>query len=178
MQVTMICAGLGGQGALTAGKILLHAGVHKDMKATWFPTYGNEMRGGTALCNVILSDERIASPYCDHPDIVMALAESSVDDWMDVMAPGGKLFVNSSLIPEDKEYRDDIEVIKCPATDIAIGLNSERNANIVMVGKIIKETDFLDIEDVKEAMCAYFEEEGKGKFNEKNVEVLMAGYNA
>ena len=79
---------------------------------------------------------------------------------------------------EDKEYRDDITVVKCPATDIAIGLNSERNANIVMVGKIIKETDMFTIEEVSEAMCAYFEEEGKGKFNEKNVEVLMAGYNA
>ena len=178
MLKTIICAGLGGQGALTAGKILLHAAVHMDKKATWFPTYGNEMRGGTALCNLIISDERIASPYCDHPDIVMALAESSVDDWMDVMAPGGVLFVNSSLIPEDKEYRDDITVIKCPVTDIAIGLNSERNANIVMVGKLIKETGLFDIKDVSDAMCAYFEEEGKGKFNEKNVEVLMAGYNA
>jgi len=178
MLQTIICAGLGGQGAQTAGKILLHAGVHKDYKVTWFPAYGSEMRGGSSLCHVIFSDKRIASPYCDHPDIVMALAESCVDEWMDVMAEGGILFVNSDLIPEDKAYRDDITVIKCPVISIAESLESERNANIVMVGRMIREMDTLDIETVKEAMCAYFEEQGKGKFNEKNVEVLMAGYNA
>jgi Pyruvate/2-oxoacid:ferredoxin oxidoreductase gamma subunit len=178
MLETIICAGLGGQGVLTAGKILLHVANDQDLKFTWFPAYGNEMRGGSASCNVVLSDEKIASPYCDHPDIVMAMSESAIDEWEPSMASGGTLFVNSTVVPDDKKYRDDIVVVKCPVTEIAQGLNNERNANICMLGKIIKKTKLFDIDDFNNAMCAYFESEGKGKFNAKNTESLMAGYNA
>ena len=79
MLEAIICAGLGGQGVLTAGKVLLYAASEKDLNVTWFPAYGNEMRGGAASCNVIISDSRIASPYADHPDIVMAMSESAID---------------------------------------------------------------------------------------------------
>lgn len=178
MLETIICAGLGGQGVLTAGKILLGVANDQDLKFTWFPAYGNEMRGGSASCNVVLSDKRIASPYCDHPDIVMAMSESAIDEWEADMAAGGTLFVNSTVVPDDKKYRDDITVVKCPVTEIAQGLNNERNANICMLGKMMKETKLFDIETFNNAMCAYFEGEGKGKFNAKNTKSLMAGYNA
>jgi len=172
----IICAGLGGQGVLTQGKIMMYAAYSKDLKVTWFPAYGNEMRGGNASCNVIISDKRIASPYADHPDLVMAMSESAVDMFEESMAPGGKLFVNSSLVSEDRTYRSDITVIKAPVTEIAQKLNSERNANLCMLGKVIKETDLFDIDFFEESMCKYFDEQGKGKYNAKNCEVLRAGY--
>ncbi len=180
MLETVICAGLGGQGVLTAGKILMYVAYDQDLKVTWFPAYGNEMRGGNANCNVVISDKRIASPYCDTPHIVLAMSESAVDIWMPVMEPGGLLFVNSTVVPDDKVYREDIQVIKCPVTEIAQGLNNERNANIVQLGQLVKYTSetFFDIETFSTGLCHYFESMGKGKFNEKNVECLMAGYNA
>ncbi len=177
MLETIICAGLGGQGVLTAGKVLLFAASGKDLNVTWFPAYGNEMRGGAASCNVIISDSRIASPYADHPDIVMAMSESAVDAYESAMAPGGTLFVNSSLVSEYRTYRDDIKVVKAPVTEIAQGLNSERNANLCMLGVIIKETGLFPMDEFEKAMCDYFEHEGKGKYNEKNVEVLHSGFN-
>ena len=78
MLETVICAGLGGQGVLTAGKILMYVAYDQDLKVTWFPAYGNEMRGGNASCNVVISDKRIASPYCDSPHIVLAMSESAI----------------------------------------------------------------------------------------------------
>lgn len=177
MLETIICAGLGGQGVLTAGKVLLFAASEKDLNVTWFPAYGNEMRGGAASCNVIISDKRIASPYADHPNLVMAMSESAVDAYESEIAVGGTLFVNSSLVPEDRTYRNDIRVVKAPVTEIAQGLHSERNANLCMLGVIIKETELFPMDEFETAMCAYFEHEGKGKYNEKNVEVLRSGFN-
>lgn len=177
MLEAIICAGLGGQGVLTAGKVLLYAASEKDLNVTWFPAYGNEMRGGAASCNVIISDSRIASPYADHPDIVMAMSESAIDAFESTITPGGTLFVNSSLVSKDRAYRDDIKVVKVPATEIAQKLNSERNANLCMLGAIIKETGIFPMDVFEQSMCSYFEHEGKGKFNEKNVEVLRSGFN-
>lgn len=176
MLESIVCAGLGGQGVLTAGKIFMYAAAKRDLHVTWFPAYGNEMRGGSASCQVIMGDSRIASPYADHPTLVMAMSESAVDQFEAAMAPGGLLFVNSSLVSEDRKYRDDIKVIKAPVTEIATNLNSERNANLCMVGKIVREWGVFSYDEFEDAMCAYFEELGKGKFNAKNKEILRSGY--
>lgn len=176
MLESIVCAGLGGQGVLTAGKIIMYAAAKRDLHVTWFPAYGNEMRGGSASCQVIMGDKRIASPYADHPTLVMAMSESAVLQFEEAMEPGGLLFVNSSLVPEDHKYRDDIKVIKAPVTEIATNLKSERNANLCMVGKIVREWGVFTYEEFESAMCAYFEELGKGKFNEKNKEILRSGY--
>ncbi|MCI1654168.1 MAG: 2-oxoacid:acceptor oxidoreductase family protein [Lachnospiraceae bacterium] len=172
----IICAGFGGQGVLTAGKILLYTAYSNNLKSTWFPAYGNEMRGGAANCNVIISDHRIASPYADHPDIVMALNGPSVDVFMPSMKQGAYLFVNSTLV-KNKKYRDDIHVIEAPVTEISQNLHSERNANICMLGKISKETGLFSIDQLETGLCEYFEHQEKGKFNAKNIEVLRAGFN-
>lgn len=173
----IICAGFGGQGVLTAGKLLLYAAYKNDKKVTWFPSYGNEMRGGSANCNVVISDQRIASPYCDHPDILMALNGPALEKFQPTMKAGGKLFVNSSLVSESYELRDDVEVFKAPVTDVAISLNNERAANIVMIGYICKKIGLFTKEEFEAAMCEYFENSGKGKHNAKNVEAFEAGYN-
>lgn len=174
----MVCAGFGGQGVLTAGKIILYAAYRKGFYATWFPSYGNEMRGGAANCNIIFSDEKIASPYADHPDILICLNSPAVDRFEQAMVPGGTLLVNSTLIEESRVYRNDISVVKAPVTELAQALNSAQNANICMLGKMIKETNIFSLEEFTKSMCDFFENKGKGKFNQKNVEVFMAGYNA
>ncbi|WP_130860941.1 2-oxoacid:acceptor oxidoreductase family protein [Bacilliculturomica massiliensis] len=173
----IVCAGFGGQGVLTAGKLLLYAAYKQGRKVTWFPSYGNEMRGGSANCNVVISDERIASPYVDHPDILIALNGPSLDRFQETMKAGGALFVNTSLIDKDKITRSDVEVFCAPVTDIAISLKNERSANIVMLGYFCKKAGIFTGEEFSASMCEYFETSGKGKYNEKNIETFMAGYN-
>lgn len=172
----MICAGFGGQGVLTAGKIMLYVANKSGLQVTWFPSYGNEMRGGAANCNVVISSDRIASPYADHPDVLIALNQLSVDKFMGQMKSGAILFANTSLIDEAYAYRDDITVYKAPVTDVAISLGNERAANLCMLGYMVKNTDLFVKEDFIKYMCEYFENSGKGKYNAKNVEAFEAGY--
>lgn len=172
----MICAGFGGQGVLTAGKIVMYAAYKADKKVTWFPSYGSEMRGGSANCNVVISDNKIASPYSDHPDIVIALNEISIDKYEEVMKENSYLFVNSSLVSKDRKYREDINVIKAPATELAQKIGNERAANICMLGVMIKNLDLFEKQHFVDSMCEYFENQGKGKYNPSNVEAFMAGY--
>ena len=153
------------------------AGYDKE-KVTWLPSYGNEMRGGTANCNVVISDEKIASPYAKHPDIVLALNQPSVDKYMPAIRSNGYLFVNSSIVDDNYYYnRDDIKVIKIPATEISNSLGQKNSANIVMLGKVIGETNLFTKEEFVNSMCNYFQKSGKGKYNAKNREVFDAGYN-
>lgn len=172
----IICAGLGGQGVLTIGKIMMHVAVEKELQATWFPSYGNEMRGGAANCNVMISDKKIASPYAEHPDVLFAMAERAIDTYMDAMKSGSIIIANSTIIPEDKEYRDDITVVKIPAIELAQKLGNERSANIVLLGGMIKHTDIFSKEEFEKYMCSYFESNGKGKRNKQNIEAFEAGY--
>ncbi|MEG0767556.1 MAG: 2-oxoacid:acceptor oxidoreductase family protein, partial [Clostridia bacterium] len=113
----IVCAGFGGQGILTAGKIILYVAYKSGAQVTWFPSYGNEMRGGSANCNIVISSDRIASPYADEPDILMALNELSVNKFRPAMKPGAQLFLNSSLIPADKALREDLTVLRAPVTE-------------------------------------------------------------
>lgn len=172
----IVCAGFGGQGVLTAGKLLLYTAYKSGYQVTWFPSYGNEMRGGAANCNVVISDTRIASPYADHPDLLMALNTLSVDKFMGTVKPGGALYVNSSLVPEDRDFRSDIQVYRVPVTEIAISLHNERAANICMLGYMMRQSGLFTREQFSDAMCEYFENAGKGKYNSKNREAFDAGY--
>lgn len=172
----IVCAGFGGQGVLTAGKLMLYAAYKQGKRVTWFPSYGNEMRGGAANCNVVISDEKIASPYADHPDILMALNGPALDRFLPAMKPGGQLFVNTSLIEESKLTRTDVTIFRAPVTDLAISLKNERAANICMLGYFCKKTGLFTDKEFADSMCEYFEHSGKGKFNAKNVEAFQAGY--
>ncbi len=173
----IVCAGLGGQGVLTAGKIMMHVALEKGLHTTWFPSYGNEMRGGAANCNVMISDNKVASPYADHPDVLFAMAERAVDTYMKTMKKGSIIIANSTIIPKDKEYRDDITVIKVPATELAQKFGNERSANIVLLGAMVKHTCIFSKEDFEKYMCSYFESQGKGKRNEQNIKAFEIGYN-
>ncbi|MEG1633062.1 MAG: 2-oxoacid:acceptor oxidoreductase family protein [Oscillospiraceae bacterium] len=178
MEKQIICAGFGGQGVLTAGKLLVIAAYDNGLHLTWSPSYGNEMRGGTANCNVVISDKKIASPFAKHPVIVLAMNQPSVDKYLDAIPAGGHIFVNSSIVDNDYEYgRDDISIVKVPATELANGLGQPNSANIVMLGSVIRETALFTRDEFVNAMCGYFEKAGKGKYNAKNVALFEAGYN-
>ena len=115
----IICAGFGGQGVLTAGMLLTNAGMEQQKQVVFYPSYGSEMRGGTANCTVKISDTLIASPVADELDILFTMNTPAIDKFERRLKSGGLLLVNSSIVPEDREYRRDIHVVKVPATEIA-----------------------------------------------------------
>ena len=164
--IEVICSGFGGQGILVAGMILADAGMEQGKQVSWYPSYGFEMRGGAANCDIKISDDEIPSPYCLEPDIVYTLNEAAVDKYESVLRPGGVLLVNSSLVSDERTYRDDIRVIKVPATDIATELNNPHGTNIVMLGALACASELYDEAYMRGAVDHYFGK--KGKVNPKN----------
>lgn len=162
----MICAGFGGQGVLVAGNILAFAGMLSGHKVTWYPSYGSEMRGGTANCNVKISEEEIASPYAKHPDIVICMNEVSIDKFEKTIKPGGWLIVNSSLCSADRGFREDIHVVKVPANEIANAHKNPRGTNIVMLGAAVQASGLFELDYFIKAIDEFFAR--KGKTNPQN----------
>ena len=170
-----IFAGFGGQGMLLIGKFVAMANMLEGKHVSWLPSYGPEMRGGTANCSVIVSDEPIGSPIVHQADAIVAMNLPSMLKFESEVKPGGVLVVNSSLI-DRKCDRDDIKVIKVPATDIANKLDNHRGTNIIMLGALAGASDLYDVDHVREGMNHYFEK--KGKNNPKNVAAFDAGAEA
>ena len=175
MAKEMICAGFGGQGVLTAGMILINAGMELDKNVLFYPSYGSEMRGGTANCTVKISGGLIASPISKNPDILLTMNTPAIDKFEDQLKPGGLLLVNSSIVPEDRTYRDDIKVVKIPAADTAMEVNNPKGANLVMLGALAANSDLFTVDYLEKAIVSFFEKKGKGKFNEKNVACYRRG---
>lgn len=136
MHSEIIISGFGGQGVLFAGQVLAYAAMETGLHVTWIPSYGPEMRGGTAHCTVIISTEEIGSPLVRHPTAVIALNQPSFDKYEAVVAPGGALILNSSLITHTTQ-RTDIRVVPVPANKIADELGNGKLANIVLVGALL-----------------------------------------
>jgi len=165
----IICAGFGGQGILTAGMLMIHAGMEQGHNVTFYPSYGSEMRGGTANCNVKISEKLIASPLCKEADIVLGMTSPAVDKFEARLKPGGMLFVNASIVDADRSYRDDITVVKVPVTEISIEAGNPKGANIVMLGALASKSDLFDAAHLKEVIVKFFEDQGKGKHNATNI---------
>jgi 2-oxoglutarate ferredoxin oxidoreductase subunit gamma len=157
METSTIISGFGGQGALFAGQALAYAGMDTGRHVTWIPSYGPEMRGGTAHCTVILSDDPIGSPLVSHPDIAVVMNLPSMDKYEPLVVRGGVLVVNASLVERATE-RDDIRVIEVPATAIADELGDRRLANMVLLGAMLATTDLLPIAAVEKALAAHLPE--------------------
>ena len=151
MKEELIVSGFGGQGVLLAGKLVTYAAMLADLYVTYLPSYGAEVRGGTAYCNVVLSDSEVASPTIARADTVIAMNLPSVTRFEPAVAKGGTLFVNSSLVRYDPG-RDDIRTVQVPATGIADKLGNIRVANMVMVGAYLKRKPFLPKEKIYEAL--------------------------
>lgn len=166
-------AGFGGQGVLLMGMMLTYSGMQDDKHVTWLPSYGAEMRGGTANCTVILSEEEIASPVVQNPDIAVVMNEPSLAKFEPLVKEGGLLFVNSSLV-KSAVKRQDVEVIRVDATDLANELGNVRVANMVMLGAVVARTGAVKLETVKYSLLAVMGE-GKKEFEAINKTALDKG---
>lgn len=168
MEERVIMAGFGGQGIMAIGKLLAYAGMLENKQISWLPSYGPEMRGGTANCAVIVSDDMIGSPII-HDDGTAAIVMNlpSLHKFEDELVPGGKLIINSSLIRE-KAKRQDIKAYYVPANEIAMKLGNSKIANMVMLGAYIKLTNIVSIESTLQAFLKVFGEDKKSlvKLNE------------
>ena len=144
-------AGFGGQGLLFSGKVLAYKGLIEDKNVSWLPSYGPEMRGGTANCSVIISDEPVGAPIISNPDVLVAMNLPSLDKYESKVKPGGVILVDSSLI-ERKVERDDVSVYYVPATKLAGENGAPTLANMILVGKLLSSLGDYEAENVKAAL--------------------------
>jgi 2-oxoglutarate ferredoxin oxidoreductase subunit gamma len=160
MHEEVIISGFGGQGALFAGQLLTYTGMDEGLHVSWIPSYGPEMRGGTAHCTVILSDARIGSPIIRQPTICIVMNPPSAEKYDRLVQPGGLLVANSTLV-RIRSQRDDIEVAYVPANELAAELGSVKMANVVLLGAMLGKREILPIESVKRTMDAHIPERRK-----------------
>jgi len=173
MQQEVIIAGFGGQGVLFAGQLLAYTAMDLGKDVTWIPSYGPEMRGGTANCTVVISDQEIGSPFVMNPTAVLAMNLPSLDKYEDLVKTGGVLVVNTSMVNR-KVDREDITVVSIPANDIAEALGSKRAVNMVMLGALLGNLDILPLEALEASLEAHLPERHK-KFLAGNLEALRQG---
>lgn len=176
MTTQLLIAGFGGQGVLFAGKFIAYKGLLEGRQLSWLPSYGPEMRGGTANCSVILSDEPVGSPIVANPDVLMAMNLPSLDKYEKDVVSGGVIIVDSTLI-ERKVERDDVKVCYVPATKLAQQAGMPRLANMIMVGKFIKETNAISYDDITEALKKVVPA-SKAEMLDINLKAIEIGYNA
>ena len=169
----LLFAGFGGQGILFSGKFLAYKGLTEDRQVSWLPSYGPEMRGGTANCSVILSDEPVGSPIVDQPDVLIAMNLPSLLKFEPTVVPNGTVFVNSSIIQE-KVQRTDLRAIYVPCLEIAQELGNLKVANMVMLGAYIEAMGNLGTETIKEMLVHMFTGP-KAKLVDLNIEALRRG---
>lgn len=171
----MILAGFGGQGVLFMGKVLAQAGMKAGKQVSWIPSYGPEMRGGTANCSVVISDKKIGSPTVGKPDIAVVMNTASFERFVDTVVPGGTLYVNSSIVIENSQIppREDIQIIRVPVNEIAHDLGNDQVANIVMLGTMQALTPVVCDDAFDEAMKELTGK--KPELAELNARALKAG---
>ena len=175
MKTTQILiAGFGGQGVLFAGKFLAYKGLVQDKQVSWLPSYGPEMRGGTANCSVIISDTPVGSPIIVNPDALVAMNLPSLQKFVDSVVPGGHIFIDSTLISAKIE-RTDVHVHYIPATQMAKDAGFSTLANMILTGKVLKEIDAVSFDGNKETLESFIPAK-KANLIEINCQALQAGY--
>ena len=151
MTHSYLIAGFGGQGLLFAGKFLAYKGLLENKEVSWLPSYGPEMRGGTASCSVIIGDEPVGSPIVEHPDVLMVMNLPSLNRYEQAVQPGGTIFVDSTLV-ERKVERSDVKAVYVPATRLAVENDMTTLANMILTGKILAEMGEFDADGVQAAL--------------------------
>ena len=177
----VIFSGFGGQGALFAGQLLTYAGMDAGWEVTWIPSYGPEMRGGTANCTVVLSDQPIGSPIIRNPTVAVVLNTPSMEKYESLVVPGGLLVVNSTLVPMS-DVRDDLVVLYVPANDLASEISAEggrpagntKMANVVLLGAMLAEKPMLSLETMEKVLDDHLKGV-KRRFIEPNKRALRRG---
>ncbi len=152
MTTQILLSGFGGQGILFTGKFLAYRGLLQNKNVSWLPSYGPEMRGGTASCSVIVSDEEVGSPIISTPDILVAMNLPSFEKFVPTVKAGGIVIADSSLI-EAESARDDISVYRIPATSLASDMGKQSLANMVVLGKLLSVLGEYDVEEIKTALA-------------------------
>ena len=175
MKTTQILiARFGGQGVLFAGKFLAYKGLVQDMQVSWLPSYGPEMRGGTANCSIVLSDMPVGSPIITNPDVLVAMNLPSLMKFVNDVVPGGQIFIDSTLI-DAKVERTDVQVFYIPATQIAKDAGFSTLANMVLMGKVMKECGAVAFEGNKQTLEAFIPAK-KANLIDVNCQALQTGY--
>lgn len=179
MDHKIVISGFGGQGVMLLGKIISYSGMLEGKYVTWFPSYGPEMRGGTANCTVIVSDDPIGSPVVDNPNELIVMNIPSLIKFENKVVKNGIIFINSSVVDREPE-RNDVDIVKIPANDIADKIGSVRVANMVVLGAYIAKTNAIKLETVLEALRKKLE--GKSEelliLNEKAIKEGMKYLNS
>jgi 2-oxoglutarate ferredoxin oxidoreductase subunit gamma len=173
MQTEVIISGFGGQGVLFAGQLLAYAGLDFDREVTWFPSYGPEMRGGTAHCTVIISDEEIGSPIVKNPKAVVVMNIPSLEKYEPLVREGGVLIVNGSLVDREPT-RENIEIVIVPANEIAEEIGDRRYANMVMTGALLERSKLFTLEEIGKALDSHIPDRHRDKIAD-NLEALRRG---
>ncbi len=175
MQSEVMFAGFGGQGILLIGKILAHTAMEEGYEVAWVPSYGPEMRGGTAYCTVVISDRPIGSPIIKNPMHLVAMNRPSLERFASIVKPGGVILINSSLIPI-KSGRSDVDELLVPVNDIATDIGNIRAANIVALAAFVARSKVVDFELMRESVKKEFAK--KAKFIPLNMEAIDRGKKA
>jgi len=173
MHEEVIVSGFGGQGALFAGQLLAYTGMDEGWHVTWIPSYGPEMRGGTAHCVIIISDDDIGSPIIRQPSVCIVMNPESMDKYEPLVKPGGLLVANSTLV-RTRSARDDIEVVYVPANDLAAELGNAKMANVVLLGAALARREIVPIGGIKRTLDEHIPEHRK-KIVEPNKRALDRG---
>ncbi len=173
MQTEIFLAGFGGQGVMFAGQVLSYAAMDVGREVTWIPSYGPEMRGGTANCTVVIADEEIGSPLVQNPPAVIVMNLPSLDKYESMVKPGGVLIVNSSMVDRDVT-RNDITWVSIPCNEIAEEAGNRRMANIVATGALLALLPVLSLDEIEAALKAHMPGRHKDLLP-KNVEALKRG---
>ena len=171
----ILIAGFGGQGILFAGKFLAYKGLLEGKEISWLPSYGPEMRGGTANCSVIVSDTPVGSPIVSNPDILAVMNLPSLDKYENAAVPGASIFVDSTLIGR-KVTREDVKAYYIPATKLAADEGIPTLANMIIMGKMIRETGVVSFDDVKRALEKVVSAKHADMLG-YNLKALETGYN-
>src|SRR5512141_1579942 len=176
MQKEIMIAGFGGQGVLFGGQVIAYTAMDAGKEVTWIPSYGPEMRGGTANCTVVIADDEIGSPLVKNPPLAIALNLPSFDRYEELLAPGGTLIVNQSMVDREAK-REDINVIFVPCNDIAEEIGDKKLLNMVAVGALLTSLAELSMDDVRKALEGHMPARHKELLS-KNLEALRRGYEA
>ena len=171
---SILLAGFGGQGVLFAGKFLAYKGLSQGKELSWLPSYGPEMRGGTANCSVILSDTPVGSPIITNPDVLVAMNLPSLQKFVNAVVPGGKIILDSTLI-DAKVERDDIQVFYVPSTQLAKDAGFSTLSNMILTGKVLKEIDIVSFDGNKETLESFIPAKKAGLID-INCKALQMGY--
>lgn len=169
----ILISGFGGQGVMAIGKTLAEAGMKDGYEVSWLPSYGPEMRGGTANCSVVISDEMIISPIVLEPTVLIAMNAPSLEKFLPNVVPAGKVFVNSSIVEKEVE-REDVDAFYIPTMEIAQNLGNPRVANMVMLGAVNEVTHLLKEETIREMLSVLFTGP-KADLVELNINALRMG---